>query len=180
MRPSTAVDSLRSRPGWLPLLAAALSLVVAAGCSHYGFSPAVKTHISTIAIPILTNESLEFGIEQDLTDVLISQFSDDNTLRVVSEDAADSILRGAVVVYERPVVSYDASGNPREYKVRVVARLTYDDLTTGETVWKEDAEGWALYSVSGEGGDLTTEDEARASALQKLAQDVLGKTVQGW
>ncbi len=173
-----SLSSGARRAAWaalVVLLVAALS-----GCSHYGFSASVKTHISSIVIPILTNETLEFGVEQDLTNALITQFSDDNTLRVVAENDADSILRGAVVVYERPVASYDASGNPREYKVRVIARLTYVDLTRNETVWQDDIEGWALYSVSGEGGDLTTEEEARASALEKLAQDVLGKTVQGW
>jgi hypothetical protein len=41
-------------------------------------------------------------------------------------------------------------------------------------------EGWAVYSVAGEGGDATTEEEARTTAFEKLAQDVLGKTVQGW
>jgi hypothetical protein len=153
----------------------ACALVVLAGCSHYSFSPAVKTHISTVAVPVFTNETLEFGVEQDLTDAIISEFTDDNTLRVVGEDSADSVLRGIVALYERPVMSYDASGNPREYKVRIVARLTYEDLTGNEVVWREDVEGWAVYSESGEGGDATTEEEARATALEKLAQDILGK-----
>lgn len=177
MSSSTGVSSTGTRLA--VTLCAALTLLLA-GCGVYSFSPSVKTHISTIAVPVLSNETLEFGVEQDLTDALIMQFADDNTLRVVGEDVADSVLRGAVTVYERPVMSYDASGNPREYKVRVVARLGYEDRTREEVVWKEDVEGWAVYSVSGEGGDMTTEEEAREAALEKLAQDVLSKTVQGW
>jgi len=158
----------------------AIVLPAMTGCSHYSFSSAVKTHISTIAVPVLVNETLEYGAEQDLTDAIISEFTDDNALRVVGEEEADSILRGAVVLYERPVMSYDASGNPREYKVRVVARLSYEDLTKNSVVWEDEVEGWAVYSESGEGGALATEDEARAYAFEKLAQDVLSKTVQGW
>ena len=161
-------------------LVAALFALAFAGCSHYSFSSAVKTHISTIAIPVLVNETLEFGAEQGVTDALITEFSEDNALRVVGEDVADSILRGTVVLYERPVISYDASGNPREYKVRVVAKLSYEDLTKNEVVWEDDVEGWAVYSEVGEGGDLSTEEEAREYAFEKLAQDVLSKTVQGW
>lgn len=153
---------------------------LAAGCSHYGFSSAVQTHIKTIAIPILANETLEFGVGQELTDALISEFTDNNALSVVGEEEADSVLRGTVVVYERPVISYDAAGNPGEYKVRVVAALAYEDLTAQETVWEEEVEGWAVYSESGQGGDLTTEEDARAEALKKLAEDVLSKTVQSW
>ena len=161
------------------VLAAAM-LTLTTGCSHYSFSSAVKTHISTIAIPVLVNETLEFGAEQGVTDALITEFTEDNALRVVGEEQADSILRGTVVLYERPVISYDASGNPREYRVRVVARLSYEDLTLNEVVWEEDVEGWAVYSEMGDGGDLKSEEQAREYAFEKLAQDVLSKTVQGW
>ena len=162
-----------------PLLALAL-LLAATGCSHYSFSSAVGSHLKTIAIPILVNETLEFGAEQDLTDALILAFTDNNALRVVGETEADSILRGTVITYERPVMSYDAGGNPREYKVRIVARFSYEDLTSNEVVWEGNVDGWAVYSETGEGGDLASEEEARAAALEKLAQDVVSKTVQGW
>jgi hypothetical protein len=150
------------------------------GCSHYSFSSAMKTHISTIAVPLLVNETLEFGAEQGVTDAIIAEFTEDNALRVVGEDEADSILRGAVTLYERPVISYDAAGNPGQYKVRVVAELTYEDLTRNEILWEDEVEGWAVYSETGDGGDLTSEEEAREYAFEKLAQDVLSKTVQGW
>jgi hypothetical protein len=171
---------MRSHLTAAAVVVASLLLALTCGCSHYSFSSAVKTHISTIAVPILDNETLEYGAEQGLTDALIDEFTEDNALRVVGEEEADSILRGAVVLYQRPVMSYDSAGNPREYKVRVVARLSYEDLTTNAVVWEEEVEGWAVYSESGEGGDLTSEEEARDYAFSKLAQDVLSKTVQGW
>jgi hypothetical protein len=159
-------------------LATALALP---GCSHYSFSSSsMKSGVSTIAVPVLANETLEYGAEQDLTDAIINEFTQDNALRVVGEDEAASILRGAVVLYERPVISYDASGNPREYKVRVVARLSYENLSNNSVVWEDEIEGWAVYSDVAASGELTSEDEARASAFEKLAQDVLSKTVQGW
>jgi hypothetical protein len=163
----------------------AFVLIVAAtacpSCSHYGFSPSVGVEgVTSVAIPILMNETLEYGVAEELTDALVEEFTDDNSLRVVPEDEAQSVLRGAVVAYERPVVAYDAEGSPSEYKVRVLARLTYENRSTKETIWEGEAEGWAIYSASGQGGDLTSEDEARASAVQKLAQDVLARTVQGW
>jgi len=161
-------------------IAVGLALLGGAGCSHYGFSSSVKTHISTIAVPVLLNETLEYGAEQGVTDAIIDEFTKDNTLRVVAEGEADSILRGAVVLYERPVMSYDAAGNPKEYKVRVVAKLSYEDLTKNEVVWEKEIEGWAVYSDTGAGGYEATEEEARAYAFVRLAQDVLSKTVQGW
>lgn len=176
-----AGTTLLSPGAWrfaVPLLGGLL-LAFAAGCSHYSFSSAVKSHISTIAIPVLANETLEYGAEQGVTDAIIDEFTENNALRVVAEGESDSILRGAVVLYERPVVSYDAAGDPRDYKVRVVAKLSYEDLSKHEVVWEGEVEGWAVYSEAG-GGDLTSEDEAREYAFRKLAQDVLSRTVQGW
>jgi hypothetical protein len=162
------------------MIGTGLVVLGGAGCSHYGFSSSVKTHISTIAVPVLLNETLEYGAEQGVTDAIISEFTEDNALRVVREEEADSILRGAVLLYERSVMSYDAAGNPKEYKVRVVAKLSYEDLTKNEIVWEEEIEGWAVYSDTAAGGYEATEEEARAHAFVKLAQDVLSKTVQGW
>lgn len=158
-------------------MAAALSMV---GCGHYSFSPSIGGSIKTVAVPVFENETLEFGVEQELTDAVIEMFSDDGTLRVVGEESADSILRGVVSLYERPVLSYDSGGNPREYKVRIVATMTYEDLTKAAVVWDGEIEGWSVYAVSGEGGDVATEEEARALALESIAQDVLSKSVQGW
>jgi hypothetical protein len=162
--------------------AAALSLLLLAlpGCAHYGFSPSMRTHIATIAVPILVNETLEYGAEQDVTDAIIGEFTRDGSLRVVGEGDADSILRGSVVLYEDRVFSYDAGGNPRDYKLRAVARFTYEDLKETRTVWEGDVEGWAVYTPGDVEADVTTPEDARKAAFEKLAQDVLAKTVQGW
>jgi hypothetical protein len=168
--------------GLAPARVATLTVLLLAlpGCAHYGFSASMRTHITTIAVPILVNETLEYGAEQDVTDAIIQEFTRDGTLRVVGEGDADSILRGSVVVYEDRVFSYDAGGNPRDYKLRAVARLKYEDLTESRAVWEGDVEGWAVYTPGDAQSDITTSDDARKAAFQKLAQDVLAKTVQGW
>ncbi len=156
-------------------------VVCACGCSSYSFSSSVRrADVSTVAVPILENQTLDFGLEQDVTDAIIRQFQNDGTLRVVGEEEADSVVRGAVINYERPVVSYDAQGNPKEYKVRVIARLSYANLRSKETEWEGDVEGWAVYNVDPDTGELSTEVEARLAAIVNLSQDVLSKTVQGW
>ncbi len=164
----------------LLVTAVTLILTVLTGCSHYGFSASVRTHISSVAIPVLENETVEFAVDQGLTDALIEEFSDDSSLRIVGEDEAESILRGTIVRYSRPVLSYDAGGNPREYKVSIVAKLSYEDLTTGTIVWEDEITGWAVYSATGGEGELTTEEEAQERAFEKLAQDVVSRTVQAW
>lgn len=159
------------------LLAAVLA---AMGCSHYGFSPSLRTGPRTVAVPVLGNDTLEYGAEQGATDAIITTLTEDNSMRVVPEGEAEAVIRGRVTTYERPVFSYDAAGNPREYRVRVAADLSYEDRRTSTVIWEGRVEGWGVYTVSGEGGTPTTEEEARAAAFERLAQDLLAKTVQGW
>jgi hypothetical protein len=156
------------------------ALLAAAGCSHYGFSPSLRTGPRTVAIPVLGNDTLEYGAEQGATEAIITTLTEDNSMRVVPEGEAEAVIRGRVTAYERPVFSYDAAGNPREYRVRVTADLSYEDKRTGTVTWQGTVEGWGVYAVSGEGGTPTTEEEARAAAFERLAQDLLAKTVQGW
>jgi len=156
------------------------ALLAAAGCSHYGFSPSLRTGPRTVGVPVLGNDTLEYGAEQGVTDAIITTLTEDNSMRVVPEGEAEAIIRGRVTTYERPVFSYDAAGNPREYKVRVAADLSYEDRRAGTVIWEGKVEGWGVYAVSGEGGSPTTEEEARAAAFERLAQDLLSKTVQGW
>jgi hypothetical protein len=160
--------------------AVTLLLLGLAGCGYYSFSPSLqKGGAGSVAIPVLENETLEYGIETDVTETLIDVFTENGGLRVVGEGQADALMRGAVSLYERTVMSYDAQGDPREYKVRIVADLVYETISSREVIWEGAAEGWAVYSTGGE-SENTTEDEARAEALEKLADDVLSKTVQGW
>jgi len=162
------------------LLCIVLAVVATSGCGYYSFSPTVqKGGVGSLAIPSLGNETLEYGIETDITDALIDTMTEDGGLRVVGETEADALLRGTVTLYERSVMSYDSGGDPREYKVRILADLTYEAVASREVIWEGRAEGWAVYAPSGD-GEFSTEEEARAEAVSKLAEDVLSKTVQGW
>ena len=162
------------------LALAALVLVLSlAGCGYYSFSPSLqKGGVGTVAVPVLENETLEYGIETEITEVLNDVLTEGG-LRVVGEDEADALLRGAVTLYERSVMSYDAGGDPREYKVRILADLAYEVISSREMIWEGTAEGWAVYSTAGD-GEFNSEEEARDDAIEKLADDVLSKTVQGW
>jgi len=62
----------------------------------------------------------------------------------------------------------------------VTAALSYEDRRSGTVIWDGTVEGWGVYAVSGDAGTATTEEEARAEAFERLAADLVSKTVQGW
>jgi len=67
-----------------------------AGCGFYSLAGSIPSHIKSIAIPLLDNQTAEYGITEDITDNLLEKFTEANILRVVDEDNADSILRGII------------------------------------------------------------------------------------
>jgi hypothetical protein len=160
----------------LVLLAAVLPLAC------YSFSARTARHIRSVAVPFLENDTVQYGLAEKLTDALVSGFVEDNQLRVVPEDLADSIVEGRVIGYRRVPQVYRANESVQLFRVYIAVSLSYRDLVRGETVW-EDArlEEWGEYSLSGEGAEgRTTEEEAQDQAVDKLVTRVLTRTVENW
>ena len=156
------------------------------GCGFYSFSGSPLSGINTIGIPVFENQTLEYGISESLTDSLINLFVRDNTLKVVNEKKADSVLKGAIMKYERVAHTFDASENVKEYKVRIFVDASFEDKKHKKVMWEQkNMEGWGIYSavaiLTTSGADsIETEDSGKARAIKKLAEDILNKTVKGW
>ena len=89
--------------------ALALTLALAAASCSYSPSPAqFPTHLKTLAVPILKNETTEPNIEQEVTQAIVDRFVQDNKLRVVDEAQADLIISGSVVRYTNSVFGFNA------------------------------------------------------------------------
>jgi hypothetical protein len=148
----------------------------------YSFSARTARHIRSVAVPFLENDTVQYGLAEKLPDALVSGFVEDNQLRVVPEDLADSIVEGRVIGYRRVPQVYQANESVQLFRVHITVSLSYRDLVRGETVW-EDArlEEWGEYSLSGEGAEgRTTEEEAQDQAVDKMVTRVLTRTVENW
>ena len=153
------------------------------GCFKYSFSGAVPSHLKTVAVPLFDNRTAEYGVVEDLTDVLISQIQQDNTLKIADEDAADAVLRGALVRVEDVPYTYDGEGEAQnfsvgEYKLTLHVNIEYYDQTKDEIIWSENFGGWGTYDhVTGAPDERA---EGFDEAIKKLAEDILNQMVSGW
>jgi hypothetical protein len=151
-------------------------LVSIAGCGVYSFSGSGLSGIKTIAVPLFDNETQEYGLREALTEKIAERFVQDNTLKVVNERTAESILRGVVTRYARETHTFDEQENPKEYIARIWVRLSFEEKKNKKVVWKEDnLLGWGIYSAQDE-----TEEMGKERAIEKLAEDIVNKTVKGW
>jgi len=156
----------------LPLL-----ITILAGCGYYSFSGStLPSHIKTVAVPLFTNRTTQYGIEGKLTESLITALVRDNTLKVVPEGRADSVLRGSIVDYKKEAYTYDENENVKEYIVHIYVTASFEDLRKKRELWKEEKlEGWGTYLAQGE-----TEDKAQERAIDKLSEDLVNKLIAGW
>ncbi len=148
--------------------------LIHSGCGVYSFSGSVGSSIKTIAVPIFENETVEYAIAEDLSAGVIDGFVADNTLKVVGRSKADAILEGKVTRYERVAYTYDENDQVQEYKVNITvsARLTKKD---GGTIWEEPAlSAYGIYKADEE------EETGQARAIEKIAEDIVNKTVRDW
>ena len=146
------------------------------GCGIYSFSGSGLSGIDTIAIPLFDNQTQEYGIRETLNEKIAERFVQDNTLKVVNEKTADSILRGVVTRYLRESHTFDEQENIKEYIVRIWVKVSFEEKKNKKIIWNEDdLLGWGIYSAQDE-----TEDLGKERAIEKLAEDIVNKTVKGW
>jgi hypothetical protein len=169
------------RRGALAALGAALALA-AGGCS-YSPSPAqFPTHLKTLAVPILKNETTEPNLEQEVTQAIVDVFVQDNKLRVVDEQQADLVISGSVVRYTNSVFGFNAREQAEEYQVAVAVRLTARDRVKNREMWRDDnlVRTTNYFVVAPVGQTPQDQYTSRKDAIEKIADAVLNKTVEGW
>jgi len=156
-------------------------LVLCLGCGYYSFSgSSIPAHLKTVAIPIMDNKTVEFGVPEDLTDALIALFTQDNSLKVVDRRSADSIIEGTIVNIRDQAGAYNQEETVKEIRVYVIVQAKYEDLKKNKMVWEEQITHWGTYNPDATSGDATTRQEAIAEALDKIVDDIFNKTVSGW
>ena len=158
------------------ICSALLITLFMASCGYYSFSGSGLKGIKSVAVPLFENQTQEYGIRESLAEKVVDAYVQDNTLKVVNEKIADSILSGIITRYLREAHTFDEDENVKEYKARIFVRVTLEDTEKKKIIWEDESlEGWAIYSAADE-----TEDEGKERALQKLAEDIVNRTVKGW
>jgi hypothetical protein len=153
--------------------------IVLSGCSYSFKGGSVPSHLKTVAIPIMEDQS-GYGdpaLRDLFTQKLVERFTNDNTLQLTDRNTADSMLEGVVTdVKDTPEVLQDGEQVTLR-KIIVTVRMTFQDLKLRKKVWEKSFSDWGNYPS---GGGLTQRNEGVQKAVEKLTEDILNETVAGW
>lgn len=153
--------------------------VLAAGCG-YSTSSRTAKDIKSIAVPFFANQTSEPALEITVTESIIQNLVEDNTLKVVDEDDADAVLRGEIVEFENRPFSFNAELRAEEYHVVIKVKAELFNRRLDEEVWKERTfKGDGSYFLDVPDTD-TTFDDAVEEAIKEITEQILNLTVQDW
>ncbi len=172
---------------------------IMAGCGFYSLAGSIPPHIKSIAIPMVDNQTAEFGMAESVTDNLQIRFTEENILRLADADQADSILRGIIIKVDDKAQTYTGTEIVTEYRFTVSMQLEWYDVANEVILLNKKYSGWGAYGVSGDisndgidndGDGLVDGDDddefgeprsyATRIAVEKIAEDVINDIMTTW
>jgi len=176
-----------------------LSVFVVIGCGYYSMAGSIPPHIKSIAIPLVNNQTAEFGIAEDITDNIIEVFNEENILRIVDVDDADSILRGTIIKLDDAPYTFSSEEAVSEYRINITMEISWSDVENDVDLLKKRYSGWGAYGLSGDintdgidnDGDGKIDDDdddefgeprsfATKIAITKIAEDIVNNILTSW
>lgn len=164
---------------YAPRLLPAAALLLAA-CA-YSFSSGLPPHIKTVAVPLFANETSEFGIAEEITDLLVAALVKDGTLRVVADEGdASSVILGTVRTYSEEPYTYNREETVGELIIRISVEVRFQDRVKDEVIWESQRVfGSATYDNLPETEDRER-DAGLARAIDQVVEEILNGIVAGW
>ena len=166
-----------------PWTAGVAGLALFAGSCAYTTSTALlPAHLRAIAIPVFENATTEYTLEQVITQTVIERFVQDNHLKVVDERSANAVLRGKITLYRNAIFGFSNTVQAQEYRVTLAVSVTLKDVVKNRELWRDDnlVKTVNYFVVDTPGQTARSELDGRKEAIQKIADEILSRSVEGW
>lgn len=169
--------SCRFRSGAMTAIA---MLTVLAGCYSFSGGGGLPSHMRTVWVAPIENESTQFGIAESLMDELLTAARQRLGLRLSSEDEADAVITAQIRRYNDEAVNFDAVGGVGAdvFQRRVTVSVSVEILDVAENliIWgNQSLTGTGEYEPGNE-----TEDQALVVALENLVQQIVDGAQSQW
>lgn len=151
-----------------------ITFILFVDCSHYSFTGSGNPGINSIAIPVFDDVSSEFQIREKITNAVVEKFIIDNTLKVLSEEDSDSVLKGTVVRVEDKPVSLRADETARAFEIFIYIKAEYIDKKSKKVFFNKNIQGRGTYS------EPSDRDNGIDEAVEKITEDLLNLIISGW
>ncbi len=142
--------------------------------------PTKMAGVSSLAIPVFKNQSLEPRSSVLVTNNVIKQFQMDTTYKITDTAHADAVLKGTILRFERRQLRGVRTNvlKSRELEIKLWVEYSVEDSKTGAVLMKGTAQGDT--SVFLDPKFQSTERQAIDEASRKAAQEIFSRVAEGW
>ena len=160
-----------------------MGLALATAACNYGFSGGggFPSHVRTIYIAPLDNETVQFDLDQQIFRAMNDRLPRALGVRVAGERAADAILRATVTAYEDAAQNYrpgPQTGAVEVLQHQVQVRLNIQIVDVRDNVILFESRG-----ITGRGEyrpDTQSDEIARTRAIETLIQQIIDGAQSQW
>jgi Lipopolysaccharide-assembly len=159
--------------------------LVAAGCSSdptrgYSVGTIYRQGVSSVAVPIFSNDTFVRDMEFTLTDALVKEIQSRTPYQVTSEGEADTIVLGQIRDIQLDQLSKSRlTGLTEEGIISVTIDFQWKDLRSGKVLLERRAfTGHGLFVPSRPSSEPI--ELGRFTAVQRLVRDIVGEMQAEW
>ena len=157
------------------LLGIVLAATLLNGCG-YGLvgrnSSGLPAHITSVAIPIFANHTLEPEIEKEITSAIRREFIRDGRLKVVGRAEATALLEGKLENYFLDPVAFDSFDRVTQYRVVIGVHVSFKDLVKDKVLLDQNFSAREEFAVS---STIVSREAAKVTSRQVAAEELAGQ-----
>jgi outer membrane lipopolysaccharide assembly protein LptE/RlpB len=130
-------------PRRIATLLLVLPLLPLAGCGYAlaGRGSSLPSYIQTIGVPLFTNATSVFDIEQRLTERVRLEFIGRGRYRVVADETGtDAVLKGEITGISVRPTAFTQEQQASRYEVAVVIKVEFRDVKSGKALYENPAQ----------------------------------------
>jgi hypothetical protein len=145
----------------------------------------IPPHIKSVAIDQTKNNTAEFNLGQDMTDMLINKMQLENLLPLSDVSVAHSIIYTTITSINDRVNTYDENDVVKEYRLSISIDFRWYDTVNEVDIMEKKLSDYEVYYSDSYNGSLSPNDQiTREDALEllmdKMADKVLTELTSQW
>ena len=121
------------------------------GCSFYSIKGSIPTHLNTVVINPIINESSEYTIGQKFENQFIQSFIDENLLRISDFENADSKLEFKIIdLSDKPFTLNETNYNTvvEQWEISITVHVIWFDFINQKNIVNKDIRESIIYNLN--------------------------------
>jgi len=159
------------------VLLSTLLIVLSFSCGYYSFTGSIPSHIKTVAVPLFDDNTSFPGVREDLTNQVIDRFINENVLQVVPESKADLLITGTILSVQEKAAIITTGEDVEQFEIYVNVKVKCTEIKSGKVWWEKTLR---RFGTMGGLQNIDARNEAIATALIEITQDIIDNTLANW